>query len=396
MNILFVSDVYFPRINGVSTSIRTLRRELVKLGHQVHLIAPDYQMPSDEESWITRIPSRNLILDPEDRMMKIGHARKKLESLRAGRFDLVHIHTPFVAHYFGKWLAKELGLPCIETYHTFFEGYLHYYVPFLPRWLSVPVVRKISRRQCHQVDGIVLPSQHILDVLRQYGVQSPSAVIPTGIEPERFMAGDGLGFRARYGIPAERPMKLYVGRVAHEKNIGFLLQMTVKVKREIPEVLLCIAGEGPALEHLRLEAERLGLSGNVQFVGYLDRVSELNDCYRAADVFVFASRTETQGLVLLEAMAQGTPVVSTAELGTKSVLVNGTGAAVVREDVNAFAAKAVVLLRNATYRRDLGVRGQHYARQWSAESMAHRMLDFYQDTIVKKEQPFLQRCNQLA
>ncbi|HUW50071.1 MAG TPA: glycosyltransferase [Sulfuricella sp.] len=383
MNILFVSDVYFPRINGVSTSIRTLRRELVRLGHKVHLIAPDYQMPSDEDGWITRIPSRHLFLDPEDRMMKISRARRLLDQFRSGKFDIVHIHTPFVAHYLGKWLAKQMGVPCVETYHTFFEGYLHYYVPFLPRWLSVPIVRKISQRQCHQVDGIVLPSQHILDVLRQYGVQSHSAVIPTGIEAERFVAGDGSGFRKRYGISAQRPMMLYVGRVAHEKNIGFLLQVKARVKREIPDTLLVIAGEGPALEQLRRDSERLGLRDNVLFVGYLDCVSELNDCYRAADLFVFASRTETQGLVLLEAMAQGLAVVSTAELGTRSVLINGTGAAVVQEDVNAFSAKTVALLRNQAVRQDLGTSGHLYARQWSVESMAQKMLDFYREAIVK-------------
>lgn len=387
MNILFVSDVYFPRINGVSTSIRTLRRELVKLGHRVHLIAPDYGIPSDDESWITRIPSRYLFLDPEDRMMKIGKARQQLESMRAEKFDIVHIHTPFVAHYFGKWLAKELGLPCVETYHTFFEGYLHYYVPFLPRWLSAPIVRRITRRQCHQVDSIVLPSQHILDALRQYGVESHSMVIPTGLEPERFTPGDGIGFRERYGIPAQRPMKLYVGRVAHEKNIIFLLQVTVRIKREIPDVLLTIAGEGPALDHLQEEAARLGLRDNVLFVGYLDRVNELNDCYCAANVFVFASRTETQGLVLLEAMAQKIPVVSTAELGTRSVLVDGTGASVSPEEVDAFSAKAVALLRDAEYQRALGESGHVYAQQWSAESMVKKMLDFYQATMLKKNQP---------
>jgi glycosyltransferase involved in cell wall biosynthesis len=384
MNILFISDVYFPRINGVSTSIRTLRRELVKLGHKVHLIAPHYRVPQSEEDWITRIPSRYLFLDPEDRVMVMSKAREQLEFLRAGNFDVVHVHTPFVAHYFGKWLARELDLPCVETYHTFFEGYLHYYAPFLPRWFAAPTVRRITRRQCHQVHGIVVPSQYVLDVLRQYGVESHAEVIPTGMEPERFNPGDGHGFRARFGIPPQRPMMLYVGRVAHEKNIDFLLRVAAGVKREVPEALLTIAGEGPALAHLRREAERLGLHDNVLFVGYLDRVTELNDCYRAADVFVFASRTETQGLVLLEAMAQGTPVLSTAELGTRSVLVHGTGAAVVPEDVEAFAAEAVALLRDPERRRDLGERGQPYALQWSAESMAHKVLGFYRSTSARK------------
>ena len=382
MNILFISDVYFPRINGVSTSIRTLRLQLNKLGHKVHLVAPDYGMPSDEESWITRVPSRYLFLDPEDRMMKFSHAKRQLEALRHGQYDVVHIHTPFVAHYFGKWLAAQLGVPCVETYHTFFEGYLHYYVPFLPRWLSVPVVRRISRTQCNEMDGIVVPSQLVLDALHRYGMRTRATVIPTGLELERFEAGDGSGFRTRFDIPPQRPLMLYVGRVAHEKNIDFLLQVTTRVQQDIPDALLLIAGEGPALEHLRRAAENMGLRDNVLFVGYLDRVTELSDCYRAADLFVFASRTETQGLVLLEAMAQGVAVVSTAELGTKSVLVDGAGAVVVPEDAEVFAAAAVALLRDPQRRRDLGERGLQHAHRWSAQNMATRMLEFYQGTSL--------------
>jgi 1,2-diacylglycerol 3-alpha-glucosyltransferase len=382
MNILFISDVYFPRINGVSTSIRTLRLQLNKLGHKVHLVAPDYGMPSDEESWITRVPSRYLFLDPEDRMMKFSQAKRQLEALRKEQYDVVHIHTPFVAHYFGKWMAAQLGVPCVETYHTFFEGYLHYYVPFLPRWLSVPVVRRISRNQCNAMDGIIVPSQLVLDALHQYGMRTHATVIPTGLELERFDAGDGSGFRARFNIPPQRPLMLYVGRVAHEKNIDFLLQVTARVKQDIPEALLVIAGEGPALEHLRRSAENMGLGDNVLFVGYLDRVTELNDCYHAADIFVFASRTETQGLVLLEAMAQGVAVVSTAELGTKSVLVDGAGAIVVPEDIEVFAAAAVALLRDPQGRRDLGERGLQHAHLWSAQHMATRMLEFYQATSL--------------
>lgn len=382
MNILFISDVYFPRINGVSTSMRTLRLQLAKLGHTVHLVAPDYGTPSDDESWITRVPSRYLFLDPEDRMMKFSHAKRQLEALRKGNYDVVHIHTPFVAHYFGKWLAARLGVPCVETYHTFFEGYLHYYVPFLPRRLSVPVVRRISRNQCNAMDGIIVPSQLILEALHRYGMRTRATVIPTGLEQERFEAGDGDGFRARFGIAAQRPLMLYVGRVAHEKNIDFLLQVIARVRQDIPEALLIIAGEGPALEHLRRGAEHMGLQGNVLFVGYLDRVTQLNDCYKAADLFVFASRTETQGLVLLEAMAQSVAVVSTAELGTKSVLVDGAGAAVVPEDVEAFSAAAVALLRDPQRRRALGDRGLRHAHLWSAQNMAMRMLEFYQGTRV--------------
>src|SRR2546423_10834049 len=146
-------------------------------------------------------------------------------------------------------------------------------------------------------------------VLRGYGVSTPIHVLPTGLAADRFRAGDGRAFRAR-GIDAQRPLLTYIGRVAHEKNIGFLVQVFRRVLASVPEALLVIAGEGPARASLRRQVAYLGLEGRVHFAGYLARDSALLDCYAAADVFVFASRTETQGLVLLEAMAQGAPVVS--------------------------------------------------------------------------------------
>ena len=326
MNILFLSDVYFPRINGVSTSIHTLRQQLVAQGHKVHLLAPDYYSPSEDESWITRVPSRYLAFDPEDRLIRYGKALSLTQSLQRGDYDLLHVHTPFAAHYLGLKLARRLGIPCVETYHTFFEDYMHHYLPVLPRPVLRAVARSLSRRQCNAVDAVVAPSQPMLDALRGYGVKAEAEVIPTGLQDHSFVPGDGAGFRRRYHIPAERPVMLYVGRVAHEKNIGFLLRMALQVKHARPDVLLVIAGEGPAMERLRREANALGLQDNVLFIGYLDRKTQLNDCYRMADVFVFASTTETQGLVLLEAMAQGTPVVAVAEMGTRSILAEGRGA----------------------------------------------------------------------
>jgi len=204
-------------------------------------------------------------------------------------------------------------------------------------------------------------------------------VLPTGLAADRFRRGDGAAFRARAGIGAARPLVTYIGRVAHEKNIGFLAQMFVRVLGSVPEALLVIAGEGPARAPLRAQVAALGLSGRVHFAGYLDRDTELLDCYAAADVFVFASRTETQGLVLLEAMAQGTPVVSTAELGTRSILVAGSGALVVPEEQAAFAAAVVRVLQDAELRAELGTRGRSYARTWSAATMAQRLAGIYCD-----------------
>ena len=337
MKILFISDVYFPRVNGVSTSIKTFVSQLKILGHQVDLIAPDYGVTNTQESFVKRIPARSIYFDPEDKLMKYGAALKLLPELQQEKYDLIHIHTPFVAHYLGLKLSKLLNIPCVETYHTFFEDYLHHYLPWIQQQIARSLARIISKRQCNAVNAIVAPSQPMLDVLRSYGVAAQADVIPTGLQAHSFAQADGVAFRIKYGIAPDRPMLLYVGRVAFEKNIAFLLEMTKCLVGRYPNILLVVTGEGPAEKSLRALAKNLNLENNIQFIGYLDRNTELNACYKSADIFVFASKSETQGLVLIEAMAQATPVVAIAELGTTSVLVEGEGAMIAPDEIKGFS-----------------------------------------------------------
>lgn len=385
MKILFISDVYFPRINGVSTSIRTFVLQMQNLGHVVHLIAPDYDVVTEDEAWIKRIPARSIFFDPEDKLMKYGEATELLPALDQEKYDIIHVHTPFVAHYLGLKLAAQLNIPCIETYHTFFEDYLHHYLPWMPKSIARGIARMISKRQCNAVDAIVAPSNPMLDVLRRYGVNVLSEVIPTGLQDSSFASADGQAFRLKYGIAIDRPMLLYVGRVAFEKNIDFLLEMTKLLAEKRPNVLLVVTGEGPAEASLHKLTKTLDIEKNVQFIGYLDRNKELNACYESADVFVFASKSETQGLVLLEAMAQATPVVAIAELGTASILIEGKGALIALDDTAKFAERVHQLLLNPEHRFELGKQAKKYAAdKWTAKLQAQRMIKFYEDVSLNQ------------
>jgi glycosyltransferase involved in cell wall biosynthesis len=378
VRLLYVTDVYFPRVNGVSTSIYTFRRELQAIGHEVVVVAPRYpQQSSATEAGIVRMPSLSVPLDPEDRIMR-GLSLRKLRALLAGQdFDLVHVQTPFAAHYAGLRIARALGLPCVATYHTYFEEYLHHYLPLLPRAMVRAFARAMSCRQGNQIDALVVPSRAMHATLSAYGVRTPMTILPTGISRDALAGGDGAAFRQRHGIPAQRPLLVHVGRVAFEKNIEFLLRVHARVCARHRDALLLIAGEGPALAHLKSIARRNGLADSVRFVGYLDRASALLDCYRAGDAFVFASRTETQGLVLLEAMALGLPVVAIAEMGAIDILEAGKGALVSAFDEQAFADRVCQLLDSADLRRNLGAEGSAYAAQWDAARQAQRLQDFY-------------------
>jgi glycosyltransferase involved in cell wall biosynthesis len=383
MRVLFVSDVYFPRVNGVSTSIATFRDDLARQGVDSVLVAPAYGRagPDAPADGIVRVPSGRVPGDPEDRRMRWSALLNTLRAFQPREFDLVHVHTPFLAHYAGVRFARQWGIPVVETYHTFFEEYLHHYVPLMPRWIGRSVARRVTRSQCAAVDALVSPSAPMQELLAAYGVRTPIHVIPTGLPGERFVRGDGARFRAQQALPADRPIVLYVGRVAHEKNIGFLLDAFVALRRAHPQALLVIAGEGPARQSLCTQAQQLGLARDVAFVGYLDREQGLADCYAAASAFVFASRTETQGLVLLEAMAQGCAVVSTAVLGTASILQPGCGAHVAPEEPAAFARAVSGVLEDPERAARMGEQARRYAEGWSSQACAQRMRACYQQVL---------------
>lgn len=386
MRILKISDVYFPRINGVSTSIQTFRNEFHSEGHFTQLIAPNYPQDYPIEESLIRIQSRGVLLDPEDRMMRYRDIIGQIDQFKKQRFDLIHIHTPFVAHYAGIKLAKKLNIPSIVTYHTLFEEYLYHYIPFLPRKSLRFLARRFSCRQCNQVDGIVAPSSVIVDVLQEYGVNAPIEIIPTGIRTEYFKTGNGQRFRQAYHIPANRPILLNVSRVAFEKNIELLLHVVARVRNQIPDILLIIAGEGPAKHALQKLSSKLGIEDNIRFVGYLDRRTTLIDCYHCADLFIFSSRTETQGLVLLEAMAAGTPVLSIAAMGTRDVLKGYDATGITDGSVEDFATKIVGLLSDNTKLKALTSHAIQYAEQWSSSSLAIKMLDFYDHVLSSHHQ----------
>lgn len=375
MRVLMVSDVYFPRINGVSTSIETFRGALAAHGVAASLVAPSY---GDDASvpGVTRVPARRVPRDPEDRLAH--YAKLRAATLKAAvDCDVIHIQTPFAAHYAGLHAARLLNKPVIATYHTLFEEYLQHYIPWLPVAALRGLARRFSRGQCNALDAVIVPSSAMRKRLRDYGVTRPLHVLPTGLPASAFAPGDGAGFRARHGIAPARPVVLFVGRVAHEKNIAFLLKAVALARRTLPELLFLVTGEGPARADLERQTARLGLHEHARFLGYLDRKRELPAAYAAADAFVFASRTETQGLVLLEAMAQRCPVVGLSIMGTADILEAKRGCRIAPDDPAGFARVLESLLNEPEACARLGDESHAYAWEWSDDALAARLADLY-------------------
>ncbi len=392
LHVLMLSDVHFPRINGVSTSIQTFRSSLARLGIRVSVVVPEYpgtDPAADAAAGTMRIPSRRVPLDPEDRLMRwrsLTHLDRRpagdgrAETLMHG-VDLVHVQTPFAAHYAGLRLARKRGIPCVATYHTHFEEYLFHYVRFLPRGMLRAAARALARHQCNALDAVVVPSQPMATTLRGYGVDKPLHVIPTGLPDSQFVPGNGARFRQAWGIGAEREVALFVGRTAFEKNIGFLLDMIDIARRQRPRLMLVVAGEGPALPALRRRAEELRLDDHVRFVGYLPREGGLRDCYAAADIFTFASLTETQGLVLLEAMAIGLPVLAIPALGAAEIILPRRGAAAAADTPKGFAAQLATLLAHPSRLASMAEDAVEFAREWDAASQGLRLAELYRGLL---------------
>ncbi len=387
MRILMISDVFFPRINGVSTSIESFRHSLAELDIDVHVVAPHYPSPHSDHEKVTRVRSRQVPFDPEDRLMHSGALKQALQGTATQRFDLVHVQTPFAAHYAGLRHARKHALPCIATYHTHFEEYLYNYVPAVPKGMLRAMARSLARHQCNTLDAVIVPSSAMQETLTNYGVTAPMHRVPTGIPIDRFRRPASTdfskdapsAFRARYDIPDNRTVALFVGRTAHEKNIGFLLEAMPHALQQAPGLILVVAGEGPALPALKKQAAALGITDHVRFVGYLDRLTELPDCYAAADLFVFSSRTETQGLVLLEAMAAGIPVLAFAALGTREIVEPRRGALPAPQEVAPFGQAMAALANDPALRAKMATEAQVFAEEWTTEACARRLADVYRN-----------------
>ncbi|MEZ5313768.1 MAG: glycosyltransferase [Thermoanaerobaculia bacterium] len=363
----------------MSTSIRIFRRELRALDVAVPLVAPRYGGGDEgDDDAVVRVDGFRVPFDPEDRFVPAG---RMVAAARALAFDLVHVQTPFSAHTAGRRLARTRGVPLVETWHTDFEHYFEHYLPFVPappaRWLARGIARRVGRA----VDRLIVPTAEVGVALAACGVATPCTVVPTGLASGELGPGDGARFRRAHGIALDRPVAVHVGRIAGEKNLDFLLRAADLVRREVPGFLLVVAGEGPARAALERRAEELGLGPHLLWIGYLDRARELADAYCAGDLFAFSSLTETQGLVLLEAMSLGVPVVALAERGTRGLLAAGRGALVPEPDEAAFAAAMTTLLGDAALRVSLR-RGADRGRRMGADRFARRLVGVYEELLA--------------
>ena len=313
------TDSYRPEINGVVTSIAGTVDCLRRRGHRVIVIAPAHDSMVDRDPDVFRFRSAPFPFYQQIRMA-FPLPAKLLLSLPQMPFDVVHTHSLFFVGCLGAFLAQRRATPLVFTYHTRWTEYAHY-LPWSRRLTQAQAVW-ISREFCNRCTEVITPTQGIAEVLREYGVARPIAVIPTGVDLDAFRGGtpDPPTIRAAAG----GPIILYAGRLGKEKNLDLLLHAFAIVAERKTTARLAIVGCGPYEPHLRALAAGLPCAARIDFVGALDK-PDLGSYYRAADVFAFASTTETQGLVLVEAMAHGLSVAAVDCPVSREVVGGGAG-----------------------------------------------------------------------
>lgn len=310
MRIGFFTDTYFPQVSGVATSIRTLKNELEKQGHEVYIFTTTDPDADEFEKDIVRMPSVPFISFTDRRIVVRGlwfayQIAKELE------LEIIHTHTEFGTGFLGKMVANRLRIPVIHTYHTMYEDYLHYIAN--GKVVRPSHVKHFIKMFVNHSTGVVCPSKRVVDTLKRYEVDVPMRIIPTGIDVARFVRSDITKddtdqLRGKLGIAEDDLMILSLSRISYEKNIHVIVQQFPEILMSYPNARLVIVGKGPYREDLEELSRELGIEDYIQFTGEVPH-EDVAYYYHAADYFVSASTSETQGLTYAEAIASGTQCI---------------------------------------------------------------------------------------
>ncbi|EGO8714225.1 cell wall glycolipid biosynthesis glucosyltransferase BgsB [Enterococcus faecalis] len=391
MKIGFFTDTYFPQVSGVATSIKTLKDELEKHGHEVYIFTTTDPNATDFEEDVIRMPSVPFVSFKDRRVVVRGMwyaylIAKELE------LDLIHTHTEFGAGILGKMVGKKMKIPVIHTYHTMYEDYLHYIAK--GKVVRPSHVKFFSRVFTNHTTGVVCPSERVIEKLRDYGVTAPMRIIPTGIEIDKFLRPDITeemiaGMRQQLGIEEQQIMLLSLSRISYEKNIQAIIQGLPQIIEKLPQTRLVIVGNGPYLEDLKELAEELEVSEYVQFTGEVPN-EEVAIYYKAADYFVSASTSETQGLTYTEAMAAGVQCVAEGNAYLNNLFDHESLGKTFKTDSD-FAPTLIDYIQ-ANIKMDQTILDEKLF-EISSTNFGNKMIEFYQDTLIYFDQLQMEKEN---
>ena len=379
MNILMMTNTFTPHVGGVARSVDSFTNEYRRLGHRVLVVAPEFEDMPQGETGVIRVRAIQHF-NGSDFSVALPVPGVLSAAVEKFKPDIVHSHHPFLVGATAVRVAYTHQLPLVFTHHTMYEQYTHY-VPGDSPALKRFVVR-LSTSYANLCDQIFAPSESVATVLHQRGVNAPIDVVPTGVHVEQFSRGDGSKVRRELGIPDDALLIGHLGRLAPEKNLDFLTHAVAEFMVAYERAHFLVIGVGPCRREIERIFERRGISGRLHFAGIL-RHADLADALQAMNVFVFASMSETQGMVLTEAMAAGLPVIALDAPGVREIVIdNNNGRLLQTDDHNRFVeALNWFASLPATRRQQLKLAANDTAHKCSIECTAEKALTLYERLI---------------
>ena len=387
MKISMFTNTYLPHVGGVARSVSTFVEDLRRQGHLVQVIAPSFpEHNPGKEEYVVRLPAIQNF-NGSDFSVKLPLPGTIDEEIADFSPDIIHSHHPFLLGDSAVRVSRSLELPLVFTHHTLYEQYTHY-VP-LDSELLKRFVKDLATQYANLCNYVIAPSSAVKTLLLKRGVQSSIGVLPTGINLSFFNSGDGKKFRQIHGIDEQIQVIGHLGRLAPEKNLLFLARGVADAVEQFPNARFMVAGEGSAREDIVRVFEELNLKKSLLMVGNITG-RDLADCYAAMDVFVFASKSETQGLVLAEALAASVPVIALSASGVDDVIENRVNGILLeaQSSQNDFTVALVDLLKDGERLQSLKAKSTRSVEKFSHQSCSTRLASIYQQIIHTREQPF--------
>lgn len=375
MKILMMTNTYAPIVGGLEKSIQVFSEQFRLKGHEVKIVAPEFEKMPAHEKDVIRVPSLEKFIGTD---FSVGLPLPEVIQDLVDQFkpDIVHSHHPFLMGDLALRICGQNKLPLVFTYHTMFEHYTNFF------GLENPAMQKfvveIATGYANMVDQIIVPSDSVARVLAERKVQTPIAIVPTGLDVARFKPAPS-NFRSKYKIPAKAFVVGHVGRLSPEKNLMFLTESTADFLKENKNAHFLIIGSGPSEREMKKHLKAWGVLNRAHFAG-IHKGKSLVDAYHAMDIFAFASKSETQGMVITEAMAAGLPVVALDAPGVREVVTDKLNGRLLMEESRKKFAQALAWCATRPTGKWHAIQKQALdtAEKFSLEACAQKALRVYE------------------
>ena len=391
MKIGIFTDAYHPSISGVVTSIKMLEKELIKRGHEVHVFAPTTNEVADNQNLYLLKSIPLLVAKKYKYRIATFYSRSKAKIIKDLNLDILHTQSEFSLGLFGKIISRKFNIPYVHTYHTMWEDYVHYINPLHSRKLyTKKFARIISRNFVNKASYVIAPSNKTAKYLKyRCKIQKPIAVIPTGIEikpfdKNNFSDVEKNNLKISLGIKKDEKVVLFLGRIGEEKSLDVVLKNMTEVFKKYKNCKLLIVGDGPSKKNIEDLAKNLNIDDKTIFTGFIDW-NLVPKYYSIADIFVNASKTETQGLTFIEAMAASVPIIARYAPNLAEYIHSNENGILIKKDEE-LAASILNILTNETLKDNLIKNGISTAEKFSSKVFADNILKLYEEVISKHNQ----------